>query len=58
MRAMQPLDTPSTSTRSLTCASCLRPDDLERGWRLYLHEHRLLFVCPDCAERVLGEDER
>jgi predicted RNA-binding Zn-ribbon protein involved in translation (DUF1610 family) len=49
-------------TSHLRCADCGRDDDATRGWRIYLvaapQAPATHTVCPDCAERELGEDER
>jgi hypothetical protein len=45
---------------SLRCSLCELDDDGERGWRIYLLPGRpeLETLCPACAERARGEDER
>jgi hypothetical protein len=45
----------------LSCVGCRRDDDFTRGWRIYLapwQPRATWTVCPECAERELGEDER
>jgi hypothetical protein len=61
---MRPIP-PSSMTQSLAsplrCAGCGKDDDLARGWRIYLapwQPRAAWTVCPECAERELGEDER
>jgi hypothetical protein len=49
------------ATSSLCCSSCGRADDETRGWRIYVWSWQppsTQTVCPECAERELGEDER
>jgi hypothetical protein len=47
----------------LVCHACEAvADRCERGWRAYLTAGRrsdaeLIVVCPDCAERLMGDDE-
>jgi hypothetical protein len=51
------------ATRLLYCDNCnAATDRCERGWRAYLKTNRLLqselaVACPECAERVFGDDE-
>jgi hypothetical protein len=50
-----------TSAPALCCAVCHIDDDGEPGWRIYLtagHPSGLETLCPACAERGRGEDER
>jgi hypothetical protein len=58
---MRPTES-ANQTSHLRCAGCGRNDDTTRGWRLYLvgapQAPTTHTVCPDCAERELGEDER
>ena len=45
----------------LQCAACGRDDDAARGWRTYLlvqDPPLTATFCPECAERMIGEDER
>jgi hypothetical protein len=52
---------PTNATSNLRCAECGREDDAAPGWRIYVSSWRppaTKTVCPDCAERALGEDER
>jgi len=46
--------------RGLRCFACRAHDDLARGWRIYRIplSSVLLTLCPSCAEREFGEDER
>jgi len=48
-------------TSSLCCSACGRDDDATRGWRIYVFSWQppvTETLCPECAERELGEDER
>lgn len=50
-----------STSRPLACAACGRGDDGARGWRIYLtaaQRAATKTLCPECAERELGEDER
>lgn len=52
---------PTVLRKSLHCAECGRADDATRGWRIYVFSWQppeTRTVCPECAERELGEDER
>ena len=61
---MRPIPRPAVMKNvasPLSCAGCHRDDDFTRGWRIYLapwQPKATWTVCPECAERELGEDER
>ena len=53
------LETRTAWRVALTCGICGAGDCGERGWRLYLLDARETeALCPGCAERERGEDER
>jgi len=48
-------------TSSLCCNGCGKDDDAARGWRIYVAAWQppaTKTLCPKCAEREIGEDER
>jgi hypothetical protein len=51
------------ATTLLSCDACeAAADCCERGWRAYLtvgprDDTDVVVVCPDCAERLMGDDE-